>query len=99
MMNEFILFLWLVDVASSLEALTVPYWAVYVMVCFFSLAGVSNGDFPKQASDKVIKVGGVIGLCIILFATILPSKQTIYIAACGKYASLCNTTGEWEYAK
>lgn len=95
-MNEFVLLLWLADVVSNIACIAVVYWMVFSFVVAFSWMGVDIGDVSEESRDKIIRFGLIAGVCITLFAIILPSKQTIYIAAAA-YATdtaLHTTTGE-----
>ena len=80
-MIEFILLLWVADVVSNLGMLAVLYWLVFSFVSCFCWVGADFGDVSLEVRDKILKVGSIVGVCLTLFTTILPSKQTLYIAA------------------
>ena len=80
-MIEFILLLWLADVVSNIACIAVVYWMAFAFVAMFSWMGVDIGGVSVESHDKIIKFGWIVGVCLLLLAAIVPSKQTIYIAA------------------
>ena len=80
-MNEFLMLMWLGDVVNKLSFVCALTSMIGLVSMVFYICAYSDRSITKEMRDKLMYRAAIIALVCGVIAVIMPSKQTIYIAA------------------